>query len=184
MAEKKKKKGGCLKICIIGFALFLLLGFGMSQYHEYKMKNDPEYAANYEAQQEAAAEERARVAKEEAKLQAEREQRAAEVRAHNERIAKINADREAKWGETPQASAWDGKVYVVERYLKSIAKDPKSVTFYGWSEILYNDDSGWIVQCDWGARNGFGGMSREVNWFVIRNGAVAQMLPGDSFRSQ
>ncbi len=79
-------------------------------------------------------------------------------------------------GETPVASAWDGTYREVKEYLRAVARDPKSVDVEACTKV-FEADEGWVVACDWRARNGFGGMNRESNWFVIRQMRVIEMKP-------
>jgi len=87
---------------------------------------------------------------------------------------KLEARRIAKHGQ--QISK-----YWVKSYLKRVAKDPDSVEIFNASEVSYNEKSGWLMLVDWGAKNSFGGMTREVNWFVMHNGVIT-MKPSDAYR--
>jgi len=69
----------------------------------------------------------------------------------------------------------------IETSLKKVARDPESVKIYEWSDIFYNDKDGWIIRADWGAKNGFGGMTRETNWFVVSKKGYA-VKPGDAYK--
>jgi len=111
------------------------------------------------------------------KLQAEQEARRKKLKAEEEE----NKKRLARFGPPPENSAWDGSVGCVKEYLKAIAKDPDSLKFGNWSKVFYSND-GWIVLCDWRAKNSFGGYVRSVNWFVIRYNRVIAMKSGDHYR--
>jgi len=91
----------------------------------------------------------------------------------------VNKDEQAKriekFGEPPQNSAWDGSVKCVKDYLKAIAKDPDSLKYESWSEPYYSEE-GWIVRCNYRAKNSFGGYEREIKYFLIRHGAVVEIL--------
>lgn len=97
---------------------------------------------------------------------------------HEQRNSEVYIARVEKWGKPPFANPFTGKVYAVEKYIKSTAKDPDSVKFYGWSKVKYNESRGWLVQCDWGAKNSFGGMNRSAEWFEIKNGQVVGLGSG------
>lgn len=98
-----------------------------------------------------------------------------------ERVAaeqKRAAEREkvARMGPKPVPSAWDGSYPEVTRYLKAVARDPKSVKIDGCTNVARLDkEEAWLVGCEWRARNGFGGMNRESNWFVIKQERVVRM---------
>jgi len=34
---------------------------------------------------------------------------------------------------------------------------------------VYRASEGWLVGCDYGGRNGFGGLIRKSNWFAIKH---------------
>lgn len=69
----------------------------------------------------------------------------------------------------------------VETSLMKTARDPDSVKIYEWSEIFFNDKDGWIIKADWGAKNGFGGMTRQTNWFVMSKKGYT-VKPGDAYK--
>ncbi len=95
-------------------------------------------------------------------------------------VAEIRAERVARFGEPPYSSAWDRSVSCVERYLRMAAKDPDSLVFENWSEVFYSED-GWVVRCDYRAKNSFGGYERAANWFVIRQGRVVEVKDANAY---
>lgn len=96
--------------------------------------------------------------------------------------AEVEAEaRVAKFGAPPTASAWDGHYIEVETYLEGIARDPDSVEFDGCTKVYHTPD-GWLVGCNWRARNGFGGMNRQANWFTVRNERVVAMHDYSAFK--
>ena len=101
----------------------------------------------------------------------------AKVKFYSDKIKTEEKEKEkrlANFGKQPVQSAWDGSYYVVENYLKRVAKDPDSVKIASCTKVMRNKD-GWLVGCTWRARNGFGGMNAETNWFTIRNDSVVRM---------
>ena len=96
------------------------------------------------------------------------------IKIENQKIEKDRLDRLANFGKQPIASAWDGSYLVVEMYLKKIAKDPESLKIASCTNVMHSKN-GWIVGCTWRARNGFGGMSLQSNWFTIRHNTVIKM---------
>ncbi len=42
-------------------------------------------------------------------------------------------------------------------------------------------DAGWLVGCNYRGRNALGGMIRQANWFIIRQGRVIEMLPFSAY---
>lgn len=94
----------------------------------------------------------------------------AERQAENIRKVRI-----AMHGEPPENSAWDGSVRCVKRYLEKIVKDPDSLKFGDWGKVMYNDKDGWLVWCEYRAKNSFGGYVRRKKWFVIQNNRVIAM---------
>ena len=87
----------------------------------------------------------------------------------------INKTRVAMYGEQPINSGWDGSVLCVKRYLKEIVIDPDSLEFEKWGRVMYNDDDGWVVWCQYRAKNSFGGYVRNTKWFVIQYNRVVDM---------
>lgn len=86
-----------------------------------------------------------------------------------------------KFGEPPQKDSRDGSVQCVKEYLNAIARDPESLKYEKWSTIFHSDD-GWLVLCEFRAKNGFGGYNREAKWFVIKYGRVVDVKDADALR--
>jgi hypothetical protein len=81
-------------------------------------------------------------------------------------------------GEKPYQNVLDGSVPIVEKYLKDKAKDPSSITFYNWDNLVPDEKTtkGWIVKADRSGKNSFGGTTRNVDFFVIKNGQVIKTV--------
>lgn len=118
---------------------------------------------------------RAKVQERDREADAERERRE-EIRRAKAAEAQAEAARRASvHGEEPLA--WpNGKVPIVDSYIKSIAKDPGSVEYFDWGPVIYGEGYGWMVKCDWGARNSFGGMVRRTDLFIISKSRVIDVL--------
>ncbi len=86
----------------------------------------------------------------------------------------IRAERVAKFGEPPEKSFWDGSVECVKKYLESSVNDPDSLKYDFWSEVYFSDD-GWLVKCEFRAKNLFGAYVRDSKWFVIQHGNVVDV---------
>lgn len=97
------------------------------------------------------------------------------------RDAKVEA-AESKFGTKPSTSEWDGSVRPVKEYILQTAKNPDSVVFEEWSKVFYDKKSGWVVRVTYRGQNSFGGNTREMNWFVIRNGVVVEVKQGDYYK--
>jgi len=63
-------------------------------------------------------------------------------------------------------SGWDASVYQVKTYLKENLKDPKSIEYIEWSNVVRSDDY-YMVRCKYRARNSFGGYVIENKIFFI-----------------
>lgn len=103
------------------------------------------------------------------------------VKFYTDKFNKAEAKKEEelalrllKFGNPPTSSAWDGTYHVVERYLKRTAHDPSSIEMYSCTNVRRNKD-GWLVGCEYGGKNAFGGMIRKANWFTIRHNTVVRM---------
>lgn len=90
-------------------------------------------------------------------------------------VKEVYEKRVAKFGEPPQKSAWDGSVSCVKRHLKVAVDDPDSLKFDFWSDVSYNDNDGWIVKCEFQAKNAFGAYVRDSKWFIIQHGHVVEV---------
>ena len=102
-------------------------------------------------------------------------------RIKKEKIKKKRDARIAKFGEPPIKSAWDGSYRAVEQYLKRVANDPDSIKIDGCTEV-YHTKKGWLVGCDYRGRNGFGGMVRQSNWFIIIHNVVIQQEKASAYK--
>ncbi|MEI7880325.1 MAG: hypothetical protein WCI95_05575 [bacterium] len=89
---------------------------------------------------------------------------------------------EIQFGTRPSTSEFDGSVRPVKEYILQTAKNPDSVVFEEWSKVFYDKKSGWVVRVTYRGQNSFGGNTREMNWFVIRNGAVVEVKQGDYYK--
>jgi uncharacterized protein YgiM (DUF1202 family) len=96
-------------------------------------------------------------------------------------IEEIMQARKAKFGEPP-AKNLDGSYTCIKEYLKSTARDPDSLIYEQWSDVNYNENDGWLVMCEFRAKNGFGGYERDAKWFIIRNGHVADFKNIDAYK--
>ena len=85
----------------------------------------------------------------------------------------------AKFGEPPQKDSRYGSLQCVKEYLTEHARDPESLRYEKWSNIYYADN-GWIVLCEFRAKNGFGGYNREIKWFIIKDGYVIDVKDSDA----
>jgi hypothetical protein len=88
---------------------------------------------------------------------------------------------EAKFGAMP-SGGFDGVPREVKSYLKGIARNPASVDVETCTDVSVDQKNGWIVGCTWLGQNGFGGMNKESNWFVIKNRTVIKMLPFSAYK--
>lgn len=99
--------------------------------------------------------------------------------AEADSIAQAEAAELARFGPAPTLSAWDGGSRGVQRYLERVARDPESVEVENCTQPIRSDlasaatdtdlPDGWVTVCEWAARNGFGGMNRTRNTFVLRD---------------
>lgn len=110
-------------------------------------------------------------------VEAEEEAAAAE----RMREARERQQRLAEWGEPPEPSAWDGTYRVVTEYLRRVANDPESIEMDGCTKVYSVEGKGWLVGCDYRGANAFGGIIRASNWFIIRHGAVVEMADASAY---
>lgn len=93
---------------------------------------------------------------------------------YNKKVAyysKKVTELEKRIGKAPELDIWDGVPYIVEDYIKSIAKDPDSVKFAGCSELGFSNN-GWITSCKVRAKNSFGGYVVDIYRFTIKHNRV------------
>jgi len=74
-------------------------------------------------------------------------------------------------GPKPEPSAWDGSYRAVNTYLEKHAKDPDSVKIDGCTAATATA-KGWIVRCEYRAKNSFGAVVRGNTYFAIKQNAV------------
>ena len=102
------------------------------------------------------------------------------IKAKNAKIEKKWKELEAKFGDRPVQSGWDGSYRVVTIYLETVANDPDSIKIDNCTKI-YHIAEGWLVGCDYRGKNAFGGVVRNSNWFIIVENRVVKMKPSDAY---
>src|ERR1051325_3644345 len=81
----------------------------------------------------------------------------------------------------PMPHRYSSGVYdEVEQYLPQVMNDPGSLEGLECTQV-YNTERGWLVGCNWRGRNGFGGMVRQANWFIIRQERVVGVFPYSAY---
>lgn len=78
-------------------------------------------------------------------------------------------------GPKPVNSAWDGAVRPVTNFFKEYLKDPESVQYSEWSNVVLSTWKGeqvWVVRCKYRAKNSFGGYAPSNQIFYIKNDQV------------
>lgn len=125
-----------------------------------------------EARRQAEQADRERRAHEDAARQAMADQRRQEDEAAQDKIRRL--------GPKPVASLFDHTYPEIKEYLRVRLRDPDSIKFYQCSDPILADDA-WVIACDYGAKNGFGGMNRIQEWFVIRAGHVIDVKDADAY---
>ncbi len=93
----------------------------------------------------------------------------------------VEQGRIRRFGPVPQASAWDGTYREVKDYLQQVANDPDRLKMEACTPV-YHVANGWLVGCDYRGANAFGGIIRQSNWFIIRNGRVVEMKESSAYR--
>jgi len=91
----------------------------------------------------------------------------------------VAQDRIRRFGPMPHRYS-SGVYDEVEQYLPHVMNDPGSLEGLECTKV-YNTERGWLVGCNWRGRNGFGGMVRQANWFIIRQERVVEMLPYSAY---
>lgn len=184
------KKGGCSKGCLWVFVGFFALMILASLFGTDSKPNDPSKMTSSERKEKieelntelaSVAEnnysEKSSIFTKLSELDTPNMQYKSKVEYYkklDDKEKKKEADYVAKFGEKPFKT-------VVKMYLRDRAKNPDSIKYDSWSEFFQSPD-GWVVQVDWRAENSFGGYVRSVNWFVIRNGFVIAMKPGNAYK--
>ena len=135
-----------------------------------------ERATRQRALNEVAARQRAEQAERERAERDAMERQAAEARRRETELAQRAQEDEQKRkrdmiGDEPVTNILDGSYSAVKTYLKDTLNDPDSLKFYNSTKPHFTGD-GWVVGCDYGAKNDFGGMVRVQHWFVIQGGRV------------
>lgn len=100
---------------------------------------------------------------------------AADLKKQLETIYKKMADEEALLGPKPENSSLDGRVDIVNDYLRRNLNDYSSSEFVSWSPAsIFRDSTGpyWVVRLRLRAKNGFGAFVLRDTYYFIRNGTV------------
>lgn len=93
---------------------------------------------------------------------------------------KIEADAKTRvemYGEEP-VLIFGRYYYQVENYLKSVAHDPSSVSIQQCSDARFDGD-GWLVGCEYLAKNVYGATVRSASWFTIVRDQVTNVRPAN-----
>jgi len=77
-------------------------------------------------------------------------------------------------GEEPKRSSYDGTYLSVKWFLKENMGDPASLKLEYCTQA-YLSSAGWATQCTYRGKNGFGGMVKETNWFIVRKNAAVML---------
>jgi hypothetical protein len=89
-------------------------------------------------------------------------------------------DRIRRFGPIPRRYS-SGTYDEVEEYLRQVMNDPKTLEGVECTEVNHVE-RGWLVGCNYRGANAFGGIIRQANWFIIRQGRVIEMLPFSAYR--
>ena len=82
-------------------------------------------------------------------------------------------------GSKPKNSVWDAAIKPVVDYLKANLKDPDSLEFIEWSQVILQEVQGkkyWAVRVKYRAKNSFGGYVVEEKLALIQHDTVVRML--------
>lgn len=84
---------------------------------------------------------------------------------------------ETKLGSKPVPSWWDGITPEANEYLRATLKDYDSLKLVECSQVAPWGADAWCQRVKYRAKNSFGAYVLEENVFVIKNGAVTNVLP-------
>lgn len=79
--------------------------------------------------------------------------------------------QQAKYGDAPVKS-WNGSYAEIDNYLQRVAHNPKSVDVAQCTQALFDKTAGWVVGCEYRAKNAFGGLVLAQDWFTIIHNEV------------
>lgn len=109
------------------------------------------------------------------------------IKAHEENQRALQKKRDAlvkRFGNPPMEAGFMTNYYFeVKQYLQKAAHDPDSIEFEGCTDV-HQSNQGWVVGCVYRARNGFGGIVKNSNWFTIRYGKVVKVEPSSTYSWQ
>ncbi len=93
-----------------------------------------------------------------------------------EQAAKERAEV-ANRGAAPVPSWWDGLTPEVNEFLRATLKDYDSLKVLECSKVATWGDDAWCQRVKYRAKNSFGAYELEENVFIIKNGAVSNVVP-------
>ena len=103
---------------------------------------------------------------------------AKEHKAAIERTAKEQGDS-ALLGPMPDNRGWNGKVFIVDRYLRDTLNDYDSAEYIEWSPVVRLDTKDgpyWTVRLKLRAKNAFGGYVLKEVYFLMRQNQVVSAV--------
>jgi hypothetical protein len=90
------------------------------------------------------------------------------------RKAEEQKELSAELGPKPEPSMWDGSYRAVNQYLQEHAHDPDSVKVDGCTSPM-KTNKGWVVRCEYRAKNAFGAVVRGNTYFAIKQNTVVSI---------
>jgi hypothetical protein len=83
----------------------------------------------------------------------------------------------SKYGLKPKKNPLNGSVKPVISYLKFNSPYPESFSFNEWSEVVYEEDYGWVVTCAYLEKDVFSVQRLHKKRFVIQHNIVVNETP-------
>jgi hypothetical protein len=82
---------------------------------------------------------------------------------------------EKQIGKKPESNPWNGKITIVDEWIKKNSNDPKSIDYLQWYQPFAQNDY-WVCRVEFTVKNAFGGLVREDILFHIKYGEIIAVV--------
>lgn len=103
----------------------------------------------------------------------EREKYAQKIKNELKELEDKHREYTEWYGPAPEKN-WSGTYNVIRKHLKQVLNDPYSFAISNCSPVMFGN-GGWLIGCNYRAKNIYGGFVLNTGLFLVVNGEVKQM---------